>query len=1082
MERWRTALPARIRVTSSSAVLSFVMGLLICAAGAGQSAEWRLPVAGTWRFALDPLGKGQEERWYDRALPDRIELPGALQNQGYGEAITPDTQWTGEVGIDRWRKDPAYEAYRQPGNIKAPFCLQPERHYVGAAWYQRDIVIPDSWQGRRVVLTLERAHWQTRVWLDKSDLGTRDSLSTPHVYDLGTGLTPGVHTLTVRVDNRLVVDVGSWAHSVTDHTQGNWNGIIGRMELTATSPVWIDDIQAYPDLKNKATVVKGRIGNITGRSGSSDLHVRIGPDRLMTARVNWDAGGGSFEARVPLGDRARPWDEFDPAVYSLSCVLEGENAADERTIPFGLRQITTEGTSFLMNGRRAFFRGTLECCIFPQTGYPPCDVESWKRIIGVCKSYGLNHMRFHSWCPPDAAFAAADELGFYFQVECAVWTNPGSGQPIDRWIYEESERIGRTFGNHPSFVLMTHGNEPHGPGHEAFLAEWVDFWKRRDPRRLYTSGSAYPQLPQNEYHVYHGPRGPKGWLGRDYRQDVQQYSVPVIVHEMGQWCVYPNFDEMVKYTGPLKPRNFEIFRESLDRHGMLGQWKDFLSASGKLSLLCYKEEIEAAMRTPGIGGFQLLDLHDFPGQGTALVGILDAFWDSKGIVEPKEFRRFCGPTVPLARLSKRVWTADETLVADVEIAHYGPQPLKGVIPVWTLRQRDGRSAAHGELAPQTIERGAGTLLGRIRVDLNNLPCPESYTLNVGLKDTDIENGWNVWVYPAGEDTPQAAEVLVATTLDDATLDRLDAGGRVLLCSDKASPVHPALTFEPIFWNRYMFNSQKTQTLGLLCDPQHPALAQFPTDSYQDWQWQDVVTRARAIVLDSFPQTLRPIVQVIDDWNTNRRLGLVFECRVGRGKLLICSADLSSDLSRRDSARQLRASLLAYASGNDFNPSVELSRAQLQETLVYSSVSELGRLGARVVSTDSEDTPNDNTGDKAIDADPYTIWHTQWQGGEPPCPHEIVIDLHQDVRLAGFRYLPRQDGSNGWIDRYAFYVSSDGRNWGQPRATGHFNADPAQQTVHFAQACTGRYIRLVSLSAFGGQPWTSVAELDVIPAK
>ena len=110
--------------------------------------------------------------------------------------------------------------------------------------------------------------------------------------------------------------------------------------------------------------------------------------------------------------------------------------------------------------------------------------------------------------------------------------------------------------------------------------------------------------------------------------------MPAVVHEMGQWCVYPNFDEVRKYTGPLKPKNFDIFHDSLAEHGMLDQWRDFLRASGKLQALCYKEEIEAALRTPGIGGFELLDLHDFPGQGTALVGVLDPFWESKGYITP----------------------------------------------------------------------------------------------------------------------------------------------------------------------------------------------------------------------------------------------------------------------------------------------------------------------------------------------------------------------------------------------------------------------------------------------------------------
>ena len=272
-------------------------------------------------------------------------------------------------------------------------------------------------------------------------------------------------------------------------------------------------------------------------------------------------------------------------------------------------------------------------------------------------------------------------MGFYFQVECCVWSKPGEDKALGEWLYAESERIVRAYGNHPSFLLLTHGNEPSGKNRDEFLAGWVNFWKQRDPRRLVTSGSAYPQLPENQYHVYHKGRGPHGWLGKDYQADVEAFTVPVVVHEMGQWCVYPNFDEVRKYTGPLKPKNFDIFRDSLTEHGMLDQWRDFLRASGKLQVLCYKEEIEAAMRTPGIGGFELLDLHDFPGQGTALVGVLDPFWESKGYVTPAQYRRFCNTTVPLARVLKRVWTTDETLSAEVEVAHFGPAPLQNAVAV-----------------------------------------------------------------------------------------------------------------------------------------------------------------------------------------------------------------------------------------------------------------------------------------------------------------------------------------------------------------------------------------------------------------
>jgi hypothetical protein len=1034
-----------------------------------SAADKPISLAGSWRFEMDRQDHGITERWFERSLTNRIMLPGALQNQGFGDDITTDTKWTGASNLEIWLKGKQYEKYREPGSIKVPFCLQPEKHYVGAAWYQRDFIIPRNWRGKRVVLALERAHWETRLWFDGQALGTQTSLSTPHVYELGTNVAAGRHTVTLRIDNRMLVDVGSWAHSVSDHTQGNWNGAIGRIELSATSPVWIEDAQVHPNVSRKSALAKVRIGNSTGKPGSGTLSVNG-----KQVAVKWDQNGGAGELEVSLGENSLLWDEFEPAVQQLEVQLTGEQADDRRVVTFGLRDVTTEGKQFVLNGRKLFFRGTLECCIFPLTGYPPTDVESWKRIIRACKAHGLNHIRFHSWCPPEAAFVAADELGFYYQVECAVWGNPGENKELGDWLYEEGKRIVQSYGNHPSFVLLTHGNEPHGKNRDAYLADWVNFWKHSDPRRLVTSGSAYPQLPENQYHVYYPCRGPHGWQGKDYRKDVEALAVPVIVHEMGQWCVYPNFDEIRKYKGPLKPKNFDIFRDSLSEHGMLGQWRDFLRASGKLQVLCYKEEIEAALRTPGIGGFQLLDLHDFPGQGTALVGVLDPFWESKGYVSPAEYRRFCNTTVPLARVLKRAWTTSETFASEVEIAHFGPEPLENAAATWRFITAGGKPLATGEFSARSIPIGQSTPLGRVEVPLSALAAPTACRLVVALKGSDFENDWGVWVYP--DNVPDSTgDVHITSAWDEQTRTRLQNGGKVLWLPVRLGSGHPSLGFEPIFWNRYMFNTQGRQTLGLLCAPKHPALALFPTEYHQDWQWDDVLKKARAIALDNLPGQLRPIVQVIDDWNTNRKLGLVWECRVGQGKLLVCSADLEKDLGNRPAARQLRASLLRYMNTAGFDPKVQVSA----DLLEFSPKSLLAKLGATVIAVDSEDRENGNVAANAIDGDPSTLWHTRWTPSNDPMPHQLTIDLGKLITLKGITCLPRQDMVNGRIAEFEFYCSEEPESWGAPAAKGKWPNTEQLQTVLFKAPVRARYLKLVAHSEVNGHSFAGISELDVV---
>jgi hypothetical protein len=922
--------------------LMILLSLVAAFSGLAEPARL-LSLAGQWRFALDRTDTGIREGWFDRSLPDTIQLPGSLPAQGIGDDISIDTPWTGGLADRSWFTAPAYVKYRQPGAAKVPFWLQPEKYYAGVAWFQRDIDIPKPWIGKRVVLTLERPHWETRVWLDDKLIGACVSLSTPHHYDLGEPV-PGKHTLTIRVDNGRIVDIGENSHAISDNTQGNWNGIVGDISLRATPLVWIEDVQVYPHPTTKSVTVKGRIGNASALAGHSQ--VRLASDRAnKQLEVLWETNGGSFETELQLNEAAKTWDEFSPHLRKLSTKL-GDATTE---VTFGLREISTDGTQFTVNGRKTFFRGALECCVFPKTGHPPTDAAEWKRIIGVAKSYGLNLFRFHSYCPPEAAFDAADDLGFYLQVE-TCWANQsttlGDGKAVDRWVYDETDRILRCYGNHPSFVLMACGNEPGGDNRSAFLAGYVSHFKAQDPRRLWTSGSGWPQLPENQFHVASDPRiqqwgeGLKSRINSkppetttDYRRYIAARSVPVIGHEIGQWCVYPDFAEVSKYTGYLKPRNFEIFRDTLEANGMSRLAKQFLAASGKLQTLCYKEDIESALRTRGMGGFELLGLHDFPGQGTALVGVLDPFWDDKGYVTAKEYSRFCNTTVPLARLKKRVFTTDEKLEARIEVSNFGAQPVENAVAEWKLVADGGTMFACGKLPAKTIPVDNGIALGDISADLSRAVAPAHLKLVVRLAGRRIENDWSLWVYPArlAMDTP--TNILITEKFDDTAERVLRSRGNVLLtipgkqvreCDHE--PVD--LGFSSIFWNTAWTGRQPPSTLGILCDPKNPALAEFPTDFCSDWQWWYLIHRAGALRLDGLPKDLDPIVRVIDDWVTARPLALIIEAKAGAGKIVVCGFNFPSDLSDPVS-RQMRHSLLDYMASGAFHPKTEVNSQQLR---------------------------------------------------------------------------------------------------------------------------------------------------------
>ena len=916
----------------------------------------QLSLAGDWQLRLDPDDRGLREHWWLQPFADNVKLPGSLTENGKGDAVTLQTPWVGDILDSTYFYSDKYKKYRE-GDIKIPFWLKPTKYYAGPAWYKRQVSIPANWDKKRVTLNLERCHWETMVYVNGQFCGTRNSLVTAHQFDLTNYLRPGSNTIAVRVDNRIKINLGPNSHSISDHTQTNWNGLVGDLSLVAGSPTYLDDVQVYPSLTDKAIRVTLALHQPRQQTfrGKIRLQARsLQPDSpplpALEQPVSASADATTLAVTYPMAN-ARLWDEFTPNLYTLVVQLTDEQGRvlSENEQPFGMREIGTRGTRITINGRPIFLRGDVECATFPLTGYPPTTEPYWEKIMTTARQYGLNHLRFHSWCPPEAAFDVADRLGMYLYVESPLWANQGSavgtGGVVDDFIYEESERILKSYGNHPSFCLMSYGNEPGGLDQNSFLGRWVEHFKQKDTRRLYTSGAGWPILPENQFHIDPAARiqawgaGLKSIINNgmprtdfDWRETTKPLTVPYISHEIGQWCAYPNFSEMGKYTGVVKATNFEIFRETLAEAGMGDQAGAFLHASGRLQTLCYKADMEAALRTPGFGGFQLLGLHDFSGQGTALVGALDVFWESKGYTTPEEYRTFCSPTVLLARMDKLIYENSETLRAALEIAHFGAAELRNQTLIWQLRDANGKVYQSGKLTKDTVRLDNGQSVGTVQFPLSAFKKPTMLTLSVSLKGTAVTNAWHVWVYPAGLNADAATgKVLVAHRLTPDVVNQLQNGASVLLLpyGRVRRGAEVAIGFSSIFWNTSWTRKQAPHTLGLLCNPAHPLFAAFPTEASSNYQWQDIVSHSQTVILNDLPKSLRPLIQPIDDWFTNRRLSLAFEGRVGKGKLMVCSDDLETDLAKRPSARQLKYSLLQYMNSNRFKPANELSVEQLK---------------------------------------------------------------------------------------------------------------------------------------------------------
>lgn len=940
----------------------FIISLLFASHISGQNKT--IDLQGEWRFDIDRNDVGIKDQWYKKRLTDKIHLPGSMAENHKGDDVTLHTEWTASIYDSSFFFNPRLAKYRVQENLKLPFWLTPVKYYVGAAWYQKDVNIPADWKNNRIEIYLERPHTETRLWINDKEIGMQNSLSVPHVFEISKYLKTGNNTITLCIDNRTkAIDVGKDSHSITDQTQGNWNGIVGKLELQAMPVTYIEDIQVYPDLKAKKAIVKINVeGNSTGiitlnaQSFNTNKTHRVSPvSKSFTAKEKL------VEIELLMGNDFLTWDEFNPNLYKLTATLKTDKGTDIKETRFGMREFTIEGKYFYINGQKIMLRGTVENCVFPLTGYAPMDVESWVRVFRICKDFGLNHMRFHSFCPPEAAMEAADLVGFYLQPEGPTWPNHGSslgdGRPVDDYLWEEAKRIVKLYGNYPSFCMFAIGNEPRGRW-VAWVSKFVDYWKETDSRRVYTGasvGNSWAWQPRNQFHVKAGARG-LAWdnipeSNSDYKERIDTVRQPYVSHETGQWCVFPDFTEIKKYTGVMRARNFELFRQDLKDRNMGDLSADFLMASGKLQALCYKHEIEKTLRTPDYAGFQLLSLNDYSGQGTALVGLLNAFWEEKGYINAEEFRKFCAPTVLLSRMDKFVFKNNETLNAKIEIAHFGEKPLKQIPTLWRIKDTYGKIIAKGELTARDIQIGNCQQLGTVSYPLQSFDKAQKLNLEVYFNNSDISNNWDFWVYPTELLVLDTKEIHITDRIDNETKDILNKGGKVLLLLagkvEQGKDVVQYMT--PSFWNTSWFKMRPPHTEGSLINDFHPVFKDFPTDFYTGLQWWEIVQKAQVMEMNSFPADFQAIIQPIDTWFINRKLGTLFEGNIGKGKIMVCSADLKSDLENRPVARQLYYSIVNYMNSHFFLP---------EHSLDLSVIEDLTRKEGERINIETKDAPDE----------------------------------------------------------------------------------------------------------------------------
>lgn len=909
----------------------------------------RIPLEGNWGLQLDTAGAGIAPDWLTKSCTDSLFLPGTTD---MGKKGTYNTDMTLTTSLSR------------------------EYVFEGKALYTKQVDIPEEWDGTSVRLVMERTK-PTTIWIDGKEVGANNDISTAQQYDLSSYLFPGTHTVAILVDNgkqAVPEKVYGSSHAYSASTQTNWNGIIGDFYLESVPLCGIDDIQLYPDVAKKVVTARVTLRNPDKGAGKGILSFYAeawNTDKqhktpVQTVEVDWTKPEQELE--LALGDKALLWSEFTPSLYRFSVSLKTDQSVDTEQATFGLRDFKTKGRQFTMNGKTTFLRGKHDACVFPLIAHTAMDVETWRHYFQVAKQYGINHYRFHSWCPPEACFEAADIEGIYLQPELPIWGNIDiDDTELCDYLLKEGRNLHRAYSNHASFVMFGLGNEMSG---EEGLAMLIQTFKKEDNRHIYSSGSnnylGFKGKQANEDYFTTcrvGREGDKqfntharasfsfadaydgGYLNHTYPNSEMDFSsanvlcdVPIISHETGQFQVYPNYEEIKKYTGVLKPRNFEIFKKRLEEAGMINLAYDFMMASGKWSALLYRADIEMNLRTPEWGGFQLLDLQDYPGQGSAYVGILDAFMESKGLIAPEEWRHFCSEVVPLFCTEKFCWTNDEALTGEVEIANYSESDLNSKQLSWTLTDSKQQVLDKGVL-PLQVKQGELAKVGTLKPAIASVRKAEKVTLALSIDGTPYRNDYSLWIYPAADKEVAPSEDICVTDDLDAHLKYLTEGGKVLWfpSKDKHKDQTVGGLFQTDYWNYRMFRTicenldrpVSPGTLGILTDPGHPALADFPTEFHTNWQWFPIIKQSYPMILDRLSDDYRPIVQVIDNVERNHKLGLLFEFKVGNGKLLVCMSDLKA-VQDKPEARQFYRSILEYMESSAFAPSYSLSAKDLQD--------------------------------------------------------------------------------------------------------------------------------------------------------
>ena len=910
----------------------------------------------------------------------RAKLPGTLDENRIGGRDLPEKQWGGEAA-------PAGAEKKTDGARPIHTRLTRVHTYTGPAVFTRRIVLPEAPGNGRMIISVERSRLLSlRVNGTDARLLQEGTLSTPWRFETGA-LAKGENELCFTADNSYPgwpAGAILYSSAATDETQTNWNGLLGEITLEEKPPAFLMDARlvcgSETETELQAELSVGR--EWAGKAAELRLQCDALAEREITLPLQLAEGIQKVRKRgIALRPDGVPWSLENPRLYEVELTLRAagtragaEEELDEMRFRTGFRRFAPDGRGRLsLNGQRLFLRGETNCATWPETGHPPMSEAEWRDVIRRYQDYGVNCVRFHSHCPPEAAFAAADELGMLMQPELSQWDPEKAFESPEAYAYYRTElrAILRTYGRHPSFVMLTLGNELHcGETGLKRMGELVREAKALLPDRLYAWGSNafygargcdaesdfytsqnYGPFQMRAISAAQDPEHPerkarvRGYLNNVYPNGKTCYregmeamraerAQPMFSFEVGQYEVLPDFHELPSFRGVTDPANYRLIRERAERHGLLPVWDRMTEASGELALMGYREEVEAVMRTPGMSGISLLALQDFPGQGTALVGMMNSHLEPKpfAFAKPERFRAFFRERLPLLEIEKYTYRSGETLRADLRAVNYGREDLRGTL-ILRLNDGQGNCLRQQEIRDFSAPAGEAEIVSAVEFALPETEVPVAAELNIRLEEKPeaFRNSLRIWIYP--EELPVSpGAVLCADRLTDELLHQLEQGADVLLepaSEEENFPGGIRGQFTTDFWSVGTFPQQEGG-MGLLIDSDHPLFRRFPTSFHTDYQWW-LMAGQRSMLLPDERLADGILVRQMDSFSQLRSLAMLMELRVGRGRILISTMGLKQ-LPDKPEVLALRNAMLTYMQSGEFNPRASVSADGLRALL------------------------------------------------------------------------------------------------------------------------------------------------------